>query len=186
MLILASSSPRRKSILEELGVSYRAHPSSSPEHTDETLSPELNAQNIALEKAQSVAVYYPDKWVLGVDTLVSVDNKVVGKAADVDQATTILKALSGRKHQVISGIALVKNQEKHVESVSTNIWFREFTEEEIAEYIASGIWKGKSGAFTIQGRGALFIEKIAGDYFNVVGLPIFTFGKMCKKIGIKI
>lgn len=186
MIILASSSPRRKSILEELGVSYRAHPSSSPEHTDETLAPELNAKNIALEKAQSVAPHYPGKWVLGVDTLVSVDNKVVGKAGNAQEATAILKALSGRKHQVISGIALVKDQEKHVESVITDIWFRKFLDDEIADYVASGIWKGKSGAFTIQGRGALFIEKIEGDYFNVVGLPIFTFGKMCSSIGIKI
>lgn len=186
MLILASSSPRRKSILDELGVRYISHANNDPEVVDTSLSPVENAKQIALQKAKSVAKHYPHKWVLGVDTLVSIDNQIVGKAANQQEARATLNKLSGRQHEVISGIALMKNDQSLCYAEVTKIWFRKFTEDDLDDYIRSGIWKGKSGAFTIQGRGALYIEKIEGDYWNVVGLPIHRFGQMCAEIGLKI
>lgn len=186
MLILASNSPRRKDILTELGVDFVAAPSNIDEIDDPNLSPAQNAEKLAREKAEAVAPNHPDTWVLGVDTLVVVNNQIIGKPKDAADAERILRSLSGGTHDVISGIALIKGDQKFVESETTHLRFAEISEEEIAEHIASDRWHDKSGAFTIQGRGSLFIEHIDGDFYNVVGFPIYRFGQMCKKAGLRL
>lgn len=184
MMVLASRSPRRKEILQELGVDFIIHPSNSPENIDDSKSIIENAKALALEKAVDVAEHYPQKWVLGVDTFVVINGKITGKPADQNEATTIIRALNNNTVDVVSGIALINGDMHIVESETTKVHFAQLSEPEIKQWIDSGVWKDKSGGFTIQYRGSLYITGIEGDYYNVVGLPIYRFGCMCKQAGI--
>lgn len=186
MIILASSSPRRKEILKELGIPFESHKSHVEEITDLSLSPAQNAEKLAIDKAKEVAQHYKDRWVLGVDTIVVIDGKIIGKPRDDEEEDKILQDLSGRSHEVISGIALVYNERVISSHETTEIEFSVISHTERERYVASGIWKDKSGGFTIQGRGSLFIKGIKGDYYNVVGLPIYRFGAMCREAGLEL
>lgn len=189
MLILASSSPQRKKLLEDIGLSFIVHPSSYEEIVNPDETPEENAKRFAIGKAKDVANKYQAHHpktpvVLGVDTIVVLEGEITGKSKNEDEARETIKRLINKKHAVISGIALVKGDEVLVESETTMIEFGDMSENEIENFISSGDWRGKSGAFTIQKHGALYIKGIEGDYYNIVGLPLYRLGQMLKKKGI--
>lgn len=182
-IILASQSPQRKKILEELEIDFEIIPSQFEEIVPENANPYILAKEFALEKARDVARNYPNRWVLGVDTIVVADDgEILIKPVDADDARRILKILSGRKQVVVSGIAFVKDDYEIAREDRTEVFFKKLTDIEIENWIKSGLWKGRSGGFQIDGKGGFFVEKIIGDFYNVVGLPVFTLGKMLKTI----
>ncbi len=187
-LVLASSSPRRSFCLDQLGFQFRkAHP-----EVDERLRPGERARSyvrrLALEKAREVAARYPKAWVVAADTAVVVDGAILGKPANERQARRMLRSLSGRWHQVVSGMALVCRQRKtELVSVSlTRVRFRKMTETEIRWYVATGEPSDKAGAYAIQGKGGFFVERIVGSPSNVVGFPVEDFYRLMGEAGIPL
>jgi septum formation protein len=167
-LILASRSPQRRAILEQLGVEFEVRPADVEELEDGV--PGLVALENARRKAEAVAA--ADDLVLGVDTVVALGDRLYGKPADVEQARTTLTDLSGRRHQVIGGLCLIGHGSLRAASASTVVEFRALGGDLIDSYLATGEWRDRAGAYAIQGRGAALVERIEGDYFNVVGLPV--------------
>ncbi|MGI8802665.1 MAG: Maf family protein [Solirubrobacteraceae bacterium] len=170
-LVLASRSPQRRAILELLGVPFEVRPADVPERTSG--DPVEVAGENALRKARAVAGG-GDRRVLGVDTLVALDGTLYGKPADEDAARATLRALSGARHTVISGIALLdaSGPEPLRATAVTAVRFRHLDEATIDWYVARGEWRGRAGGYAIQGRGAALVAAIDGDYTNVVGLPV--------------
>jgi septum formation protein len=170
-LLLASTSPQRRVILDQLGIPYEVL---APTYVEED-PPKTNAVRLvrahARGKARSVAAQAGDRPVLGVDTAVALGGKIFGKPANAAEAELMLEELSGETHVVVSGLCLITPGWEVVEHDSTRVTFREFTPREIAHYMTHGEWEGRAGAYAIQGRGAALVEEIEGDYLNVVGLP---------------
>jgi septum formation protein len=170
-LLLASTSPQRRVILDQLGIPYEVL---APTYVEED-PPKTNAVRLvrahARGKARSVAAQAGDRPVLGVDTAVALGGKIFGKPANAAEAELMLEELSGETHVVVSGLCLITPGWEVVEHDSTRVTFREFTPREIAHYMTHGVWVGRAGAYAIQGRGAALVEEIEGDYLNVVGLP---------------
>jgi septum formation protein len=188
-LILASASPRRRELLTQVGVSFVIEVSDVEEVLDDTLSPELQVQSLALQKAQAVAAQHKDGLVLGADTVVVDAGSLLGKPQNTEEAAEMLRSLSGKWHQVMTAVALVDaNDTKHEwTSVEiTNVKFRDLTEDDIAAYVATGESMDKAGAYGIQGYGALLVERIEGCYNNVVGLPLQLVAKGLRKWGINL
>ncbi len=176
-LILASASPRRAALLSQLGVTYDIHPSDAvePPHNVHANKPASEVtQELALLKASSVAQHYEDGLIVGADTLVSLEGKLLGKPTDDADALAMLTALSNTCHEVVTGVALIdaSSGREHVWAEATQVYFRKLQPTEITAYIASGEPSDKAGAYGIQGRGAAFVRRIDGCYFNVVGLPL--------------
>lgn len=171
-LILASASPRRKEILTNMGYQFQVIPSKIEETIDPELTPAEIAVDLARQKAVDISRKYPYDVVLGADTIVVLDEKVLGKPKDESDALSMLKALRGREHLVITGVALVKGEKEYCFSVATKVWMTEASDERLLAYVKSKEPLDKAGSYGIQGKGALLVEKIEGDYFNVVGLPI--------------
>lgn len=177
-MILASASPRRAAILEGLGISFDVHPSRIDESIVEGESPEEHALRLSTQKALAVAHLHPGKWVLGGDTLVTIDGEILGKPRNSEHAVEMLLSLQGRTHQVVSALALVVPgvRPPHLEVLSdvqvTAVTFRPFGEETALPYAKTGEPQDKAGAYGIQGGGAALIERIEGDYTGVVGLPV--------------
>jgi len=166
-LILASRSPQRRAILEQLGVDFRVEPPEVDEASDG--DPRALALENALRKARAV----PGDAVLGVDTEVVLDGRVFGKPADAEEAETFLRRLSGRTHEVMSGIALcLPHGAERTDVAITRVRFRLLEQGEIDWYIESDEWRDRAGGYAIQGKGAALIAEIEGDYWNVVGLPV--------------
>jgi septum formation protein len=170
-LLLASTSPQRRAILEQLGVPFDAVAPRYAEEDDATTSPLDLVREHAAGKARSVAGEAGDRPVLGVDTTVVLDGTVYGKPADTEEAAEMLGALGGRTHEVVSGLCLVTPGWEEVADETTRVSFRTLTPRDIASYVSAGEWEGRAGAYAIQGRGASLVERIEGDYLNVVGLP---------------
>jgi septum formation protein len=170
-LLLASTSPQRRAILEQLGIPFDVVPPRYEEHDP----PEADAARLvrehALGKARSVVAEAGDRPVLGVDTTVVLGGRIFGKAANAGEAERMLEQLSGRTHAVVSGLALVTPGWEHVEDAASLVTFRALTPRDLAAYVATGEWEGRAGAYAIQGRGAALVERVEGDYLNVVGLP---------------
>ena len=188
-LILASASPRRRELLTQVGVSFVIEVSDVDEVLDDTLSPELQVQSLALQKAQAVAAQHKDGLVLGADTVVVDAGSLLGKPQNTEEAAEMLRSLSGKWHQVMTAVALVDaNDTKHEwTSVEiTNVKFRDLTEDDIAAYVATGESMDKAGAYGIQGYGALLVERIEGCYNNVVGLPLQLVAKGLRNWGINL
>lgn len=188
-LILASASPRRRELLTQVGVSFVIEVSDVEEVLDDTLSPELQVQSLALQKAQAVAAQHKDGLVLGADTVVVDAGSLLGKPQNTEEAAKMLRSLSGKWHQVMTAVALVDaNDTKHEwTSVEiTNVKFRDLTEDDIAAYVATGESMDKAGAYGIQGYGALLVERIEGCYNNVVGLPLQLVAKGLRNWGINL
>lgn len=176
-LVLASASPRRSALLSQIGLTFEVRPSDivEPPHTIYSNNPASEVtQNLALLKATAVAQHFDDALIIGADTLVSLDGKLLGKPADDADAFDILTHLSGTSHEVVTGVALIdaRTGRETVWSETTQVYFRELHHTEITAYIASGEASDKAGAYGIQGRGAAFVRRIEGCYFNVVGLPL--------------
>ena len=176
-LVLASASPRRSALLLQIGLTFEARPSDivEPPHTTYSNDPASEVtQKLALLKAAAVSQHFDDALIIGADTLVSLDGELLGKPTDDADAFKMLTHLSGTCHEVVTGVALVDTQTERevVWSETTQVYFRELQSTEIDAYIASGEASDKAGAYGIQGRGAVFVRRIEGCYFNVVGLPL--------------
>jgi septum formation protein len=173
LLILASASPRRADLLRELNLEFQVVPSNAPEVTDEHLSPFEICQLNAHRKARTVAKKFPDRLVLGADTLVFLERQILGKPADQAEAQSMLEQLQGRTHQVVTGVTLMhlRTHREKLFAVSTDVRFRALTKEEILHYLSRVNPLDKAGAYAIQEHGELIVEEISGSFSNVVGLP---------------
>lgn len=176
-LVLASASPRRSALLSQIGLTFKIHPSDIVEpplnvYTNKPVS-EVT-QELALLKATSVTQYYDHGLIIGADTLVSLDGELLGKPVDDADASVMLTRLSGACHEVVTGVALIDaaTGENRIWTETTHVYFRQLQTAEITAYIESGETSDKAGAYGIQGRGAAFVRRIEGCYFNVVGLPL--------------
>ena len=170
-LILASTSPQRWAILEQLGIPFDAVAPRYVEHDPPEADPEQLVREHALGKARSVAAGAADRPVLGVDTTVVLDGRLYAKPGDLGEAERMLEELGGRTHEVVSGLALLTPGWEVVEVELTRVTFRPLTPRDLATYLAAHEWEGRAGGYAIQGRGAALVERIDGDYLNVVGLP---------------
>jgi septum formation protein len=170
-LLLASTSPQRRAILEQLGIPFDVVAPEYVEHDPPDAAAVELVREHARGKARSVARLAGDRPVLGVDTSVSLGDRLYGKPANAEEAEWMLEALSGRTHAVVSGLCLITPGWEVVEHEETRVSFRELTPREVAVHMANGEWEGRAGAYAIQGRGAALVERIEGDYLNVVGLP---------------
>lgn len=171
-LILASGSPRRSEILTSVGWEFEKIEADIDESEIEAESPENYVQRLAKEKAEAVADKNPNRIVLGADTTVVINNQIIGKPVDLDDARRMLRLLSGNWHEVLTGVAIVKNGETRVGIQSTKVKFAELSDAEVEYLVVFGEPLDKAGAYAVQAQAALFIEGIEGDYWNVVGLPI--------------
>ncbi|RXZ68695.1 septum formation inhibitor Maf [Fusobacterium necrophorum] len=182
-IILASKSPRRKEILEMLDWNFEVCSQETEEVFDEEKSIEENMQRIAMQKAKAVMKGHENSLILACDTMVVVENKIFGKPKNIEEAKSMLKALSGKYSYVHSAVALLHVAKGLEESFveTTKICFHEISEKEMEEYIATGEPMDKAGAYAIQGKASIFIQKIEGDYWNVVGLPIARIYQTLKK-----
>jgi len=170
-LLLASRSPQRKAILEQLGIPFDVIEPRYEEHAPELADAVQVVREHAQGKARSVADEARERPVLGVDTEVVLQGLIFGKPTDATEAEQMLEELSGKTHVVMSGLCLLTPGWELVEHEGTRVTFRELTPRDLAAYVATGEWKGRAGAYAIQGRGAALVCAIEGDYLNVVGLP---------------
>lgn len=180
-LILASGSPRRSEILNSVGWEFTKIVADVDETEFEGENPADYVQRLAKTKAEAVAVKYPDSLVLGADTTVVIDEQIIAKPVDLDDARRMLKLLSGRTHEVLTGVAISKNSQTTVGLQSTKVKFAEMNDEQIEFLVEFGEPLDKAGAYAVQAQAALFIEGIEGDYWNVVGLPINLVYELVKK-----
>ncbi|NOY53523.1 MAG: septum formation inhibitor Maf [Deltaproteobacteria bacterium] len=187
-LILASASPRRKELLRGLGLVFDVITSHLPEIREEGVPPRQVAQNLARGKACDVAGKLNDGIVIGADTLVVLDGEILGKPRDREDARRILRHLSGRIHEVITGVAVIDTASgRSLQSVGvTQVHFRELTDDEIGRYVSTGEPMDKAGAYGIQGKGILFVEGIEGCYTNVVGLPLPVLAEMLARMDLPL
>ncbi len=184
-LILASRSPRRIEAIRKLTPNFKVVPSTVAETLQDGLTPRENALALAREKATDVARSHPGHPVLGADTLVVLEDKIIGKPKDTGDASRILKMLSGRRHQVITGVVVVHGSVYEDTSVST-VHIRPLNDAEISRYIATGEPMDKAGAYAIQGRAAAFVESYEGSYSNIVGFPIDTVKALLHAAGVDL
>ena len=180
MLILASRSPRRGELLTAAGILHETVTVDVDESIVKLEPPGDHVRRLALEKAQAGFAKHPTALVLAADTIVLIGGEIMGKPRDREDATRMLRLLSGREHEVLTGLALVSPRDVVVEVVRTRVWFNPLTEEEIARYVASGEPGDKAGAYAIQGLGSRFIDRIQGSYSNVVGLPVALVYRLLK------
>ena len=178
-IILASGSPRRRELMDREGFEFTVITSKAEENYDPSLPPQEIAQSLAKLKAQAVASALPaqdleDSIVIGADTIVALDGVIYGKPVDASDACRMLRELSGKTHQVITGVCIICNKDAQAFAQSTNVNFKELSDSEIQEYVASGEPLDKAGAYGIQGLGGKLADSINGDFDNVVGLPIKT------------
>lgn len=183
MIILASQSPRRAALLEQVGIPFRAEPADIDESMLGGEGAADFVERIAIAKAQAVRARHPDRPVLGSDTAVVLDHRVFGKPRDRDEATEMLLTLSGRSHEVLTGVALVDGSVRYALNVS-RVRFRAIDEQEAHAYWDSGEPADKAGGYAVQGLAAAFIERIEGSYSGIMGLPLFETVKLLKQIGV--
>jgi septum formation protein len=184
MLVLASASPRRRELLRNVGISFEVQAALIAEDPLPGEDAKECAERLARDKALAVARLRSQDAVLGADTVVVVGGQILGKPTDAADAARMLRLLSGREHQVITGVCLVVGGQWSVASETTLVAMSEITEEEIAEYIASGEPMDKAGAYAIQGFASRWIPRIEGDYANVVGLPVALVWRMLRQKGL--
>ena len=180
-IILASASPRRRELLAQAGFEFEVVTSDVDEVIDPSLTPDKLVMSLARQKAQAVAQNRADCAVIGSDTVVVLDGKVLGKPRDEADAVRMLESLSGRKHEVYTGVCIAFAGETHCFFERTSVNFCELDGEQIKAYVATGEPMDKAGAYGIQGKGCVLVEGIEGDYFNVVGFPVSRFCREYKK-----
>ena len=185
-IVLASGSPRRKELLEMLGVpDLTIRPATGPERATPGAGPEQTVRELSLHKAQEVAqTCAPEDIIIAADTIVWHDGRVFGKPHSREQAATMLRSLSGRAHEVYTGVIVIKNGRDVSGAERSVVHFRELSEDEIQRYIDTGEPMDKAGAYGAQGKAALFVRGIEGDFFNVMGLPLCRLGAMLKEQGV--
>ncbi|HHU30963.1 MAG: Maf family protein [Bacillota bacterium] len=186
-IVLASASPRRAELLRRIGLDFRVLTSSVDEREIREKDPARRAECLALAKAKNVAsaLQGTPAVIIGADTIVCVDGEILGKPADSREAARMLRLLSGRSHQVMTGVAVVRQPDGSVLSCveTTTVYMRHLSDREIDWYVKSGEAFDKAGGYGIQGRAAVFIERVEGCYFNVVGLPLAALWQLLKKLG---
>lgn len=184
--ILASTSPRRRTLLRQVGLSFRVVPSRVEEVNQCGMEPHRHAVYWATVKAAKVAQRYPGEWVLGADTIVVLEGRILGKPADAPEAARMLLRLSGRSHEVITGLCLAHERAEVREqlAVETKVYMKRFSPDEIQGYVDTGEPMDKAGAYGIQGIGGCLVERIEGSYSNVVGLPICEVVELLRRHGV--
>ncbi len=182
-IILASTSPRRKELLERAGIDFVVESFPIDEVMDESLPLEERMMKLAIEKAQPIHRKHPDEVVIGADTIVYFQDEVIGKAKNEVEAREILKKLSGNQHQVYTGVAVYIDSQVHVFVEKTTVYFKNI-EDLLDDYIASGEWQGKAGAYGIQGAADCFVDHVEGDRDNVIGLPVKSLLYLLKKYNV--
>ena len=187
-IILASASPRRKELLEKIGLKFEAEPSDYEEYLPSEGEPHELAKKLSLEKAERVARRHKKAIVIAADTFLVFRGKLLGKPRNEAEAKEMLKALNGMSHSVITGFTIVDTDNKKIltKSVDTKIYLRKLTAKEIDAYVKSKEPLDKAGAYAIQGLGSVIVEKIEGDYFNVIGLPLSALAESLKEFGVRI
>lgn len=186
-IILASQSPRRRQLLEQMGITdFVICPAKGEEDMGAQLPPDRLSEALALAKAREVAAQAgPEDIMIAADTIVTLDHQVLGKPHSREEAVSMLETLSGRHHVVYTGLAVLRGGETVSDYEATQVRFRPLSREEIEAYVATGEPMDKAGAYGIQGRGALLVEGIVGDYFNVMGLPVCKLGQILNRFGVK-
>ena len=183
-LVLASGSPRRLELLRQIGIEPDLI---DPAEIDETPlnneTPRLLAGRLAVAKAQAIAVRHAGAIILGADTVVACGRRCLPKAATAEEARACLKLLSGRRHRVHTGIAILSGEQNLSRIVSSLVTFKKLTSAEIDGYIRSGEWQGKAGGYAVQGKAARYIRALSGSYSGVVGLPLFETAQLLNGIG---
>jgi septum formation protein len=187
-IILASSSPRRKQLLKKFGLTFTVVSSNIEEIFNPRLKPRHQVEELASQKAEAVASEFSDAIIIGADTLVALEDEVLGKPKDKREAKRMLKKLQGRVHSIVTGFVLIDTDSgrKIIKSVETKVWFRKLSSREINAYLEREKPYDKAGAYAMQDLGAIFIEKIDGDYFSAVGLPLYALAKGLQKLGISV
>jgi septum formation protein len=194
MLVLASASPRRQELLRNAGIPFVVQSTNIPEVPQPGEAPRAFAERMAREKALAVFRRRPNDFVLGADTIVIVDGEILGKPRDSADAVRMLRVLSGRTHQVITGVCLVGSRPRteyrqseggfeDIRSETTLVTVDPLGDDDIHSYVATGEPTDKAGAYAIQGRASRWVSRIEGDYFNVVGLPVSLVNKMLREHG---
>lgn len=171
-IILASESPRRKELLTLMGLDYTVVASHVEERPPERASTEELVCALALQKACAVKAEYPADCIIGADTVVDLDGEVLGKPHTSENAKAYLTRMQGRKHVVYTGVAVLTPGREDVRCCTTEVWFAPMSEKEIDWYVATGEPLDKAGAYGVQGPGGIFVERINGNYFNVIGMPL--------------
>lgn len=185
-LILASASPRRSELLEQIGVPFTVQPANIDETPHTAEAPGDYVERLAREKALAVAVNAHGKQVLGSDTSVVLDSEILGKPATDSEAKAMLSQLSGRSHQVMTAIALAENEQCQSQLVVVDVTFRLLLEDEIAAYVATGEPMDKAGSYGIQGLGGIFVKELKGSYSAVVGLPLQETASLLADVGCPV
>ena len=185
-IILASGSPRRRELLERMGIEeFDIITSDVDETLDDSLPPAAQVEQLSCRKAEAVAAEQPDDaLIIAADTVVALDGTILGKPVDEADAFRMLSALSGVRHHVYTGVTVTLGDKTLTRHEVTSVDFRSLEPEEVELYIATGECMDKAGAYGIQGYGALLIEGIAGDYYNVMGLPVALLAQMLKEFGV--
>ena len=171
-LVLASSSPSRKMLLEQAGLTFEVVVSGVDETVPPDYTPAQTVETLARRKGEAVLPLRPEKPIIAADSVVSIDGLILGKPKDDEAAKDPLRRLSGRTHEIFTGVCLLANGKRDVFHRSTQVKFYPLAEEEIAEYVAMGESRGRAGAYGIEGIGVVLVESICGDYSNIVGLPV--------------
>jgi septum formation protein len=182
-LILASQSPRRRELLSLMGLTFDIVVSEVEETVPENIGPGELVEQLALDKAQAVRELHPEACVVGADTIVYIDGEIMGKPSDDADAARILNRLQGRTHTVYTGVAVLTPSGTDVRHDATRVTFAPMSEKEIAWYVGTGEPRDKAGAYGIQGPGGMFVERVEGNYFTVIGMPLPLLYHMLQSAG---
>jgi len=187
-IILASASPRRKELLQRIGLKFKVDPSNYEENISSELEPHELAQSLSLEKAKLVAEKHMNALVIAADTFIVFEGKILGKPRTETEAKEMLETISGRQHSVITGFTIIDAASNKAlsKAVETKVYIRKLSSNEIDAYVESKEPLDKAGAYAIQGLGSVIVEKIEGDYFNVIGLPLSALAETLKEFGVHI
>jgi len=187
-IVLASASPRRKELLEKTGLRFDVDPVETDENMESGKNPHEIVRKISLQKALSVSGRHKDTVIIAADTIGFLNGQIIGKPHNSDEAKKILQLLSGKSHTVITGFTIIDsaNNKTVSRSVETKVFIKKLSQQEIDAYLSTGEPLDKAGAYGIQGLGSVIVEKIEGDYYNVVGLPLNALSEALKAFGINI
>lgn len=184
-MVLASASPRRRDLLTLIGIAHEVRPANIDESMRPREAPRRHAERLAREKAIAIATRDPELITIGADTVVVINRKVLGKPADAGDAVRMLRTLSGREHTVITAVAVSRGRKLRSAIEEVRVKFRRLRDDEIEAYIATGEPMDKAGAYGIQGYGATIVERIEGDYFAVMGLPLVRLVGLMRDVGVR-
>lgn len=186
-IILASGSPRRRELLQRMGVEFAVRTAAHDETMDPSAEPADEVARVSRLKADAVApLCTQDDVIIAADTIVVLDGLVMGKPHSEQEAFSMLRRLAGRTHRVMTGVTVMRGQSAETVTVTTEVHFRELQDAEISAYIATGDPMDKAGAYGVQGAAAMFIDSLNGDYYNVMGFPVCTLTGMLRRFGITL